>query len=297
MSRLSLRTCAVVVLLVSVLPLSSCSLDAVAKFASQSGQALAKGPGILKDIEASCIRGEVSKANSPYYGLAQADQAAQVQADAAKACEVYTDETPSMLVASKTLTDYFTAISQLATTGKTSTGKNTESDKAAQSAAKTPKSITLMQSVGKIIDLIGKMAAEGYRTEHLQKDLNSVSPDVENVLTALEEFGSVDYNTVLTVEQQEYERQLHDLELLPTNDSSTKIIRVLAKDDESNTARLIAAKHATATAYGDAIKQIIAGHAALLKHPGKLNAKDVPTLIQPYTDSLSQIVQKLIPLF
>jgi len=293
-----LRTRAVLLLLVSLLLLSSCSLDSVAKFASQSSQALAQGPAILKDIEGSCIRGEQSKAKDPYYGLDQSALAAKVQADAAKACKAYTDETPSLLVASKTLTDYFTAISQLAGTGKTSTGKNADQDKqAAQNAAKTRKSITLMQSVGKIIGLIGKMASEGYRAEHLQKDLNSVSSDVETVLAALGTVGSVDYNTVLTVEQQEYERQFNDLGLLTASDPSTNIIRVLAKSDEITEARLIAAKHAAATAYGEAINQIIGGHKALLAHTGKLDAKDVPVLIQPYTDSLSQIVQKLIPLF
>jgi hypothetical protein len=291
-----LRAYAVVLLLVSLLLLGSCSLDAVAKFASQSSQALAKGPAILKDIEASCIRGELSKRK--YYGLAEKELAAKVQADAAKACASFTDDTPGMLVASKTLTDYFTAMSQLASTGKTSTGKNADSDKqAAQSAAKTPKSITLMQSVGKIIGLVGKMAAEGYRAEHLQKDLKSVSSDVEAVLTALEQFGKDDYNTVLTVEQQEYERQFEDLGLLTAGDPTTKIIRGLAKSDESTEARLIAAKHAAADAYGRAIQQIIDGHKALVGHPGKLDAKDVPILIQPYTDSLSQIVQSLIPLF
>lgn len=292
-----LRTRAVCLLLVSLLLLSSCSLDAVGKFANQSSQALAQGPALLKDIAASCIRRELIKAKVPYYGLDQPDKAAKTYADAAKNCEEFTNDLPAMLVASKTLTDYFTAISQLATTGKTSKGKNTQSDKQdAQNAAKTPKSITLIQSVGKIIDLIGKVAAEGYRTEHLQKDLNSVSSDVDAVLGALGNFGSVDYNSVLTVEQQEYERQFNNLGTLPANDSTT-IIGVLAKDDESNEARLIAAKHAAATAYGDAIKQIIAGHKALLQHQGKLDAKDVPSLIQPYTDSLSQIVQKLTPLF
>ena len=296
MSRL--RTFAVVLLLAPLLLLCSCSLDAVAKFASQSSQALAQGPAILKDIEASCIRGELSKTKDPYYGLDQPGPAAKVQADAAKACQTYTDETPSMLAASKALTDYFTAISQLATTGKSSTGKNADSDKqAAQSTAKTPASITLIQSVGKIIDLVGKISAEGYRTEHLQKDLTTVSPDVDAVLAALKQFGSTNYDTVLTVEQQEYERRFNDLGLLPGTDASTKIIQVLAKDDESTAARLIAAKHAEAAAYGKAIDQIISGHKALLAHQGKLDAKDVPGLIQPYTDSLSQIAQKLIPLF
>lgn len=281
-----LRTCAVVLLIVSLLFLSSCSsLDAVAKFASQSSQALAQGPAIFNDIGASCIRAQLSQAKS--------------EADAAAACAEFTDQTPAMLAASKTLVDYFTAISQLASTGKTSKGKSTDSDKqgAKKAAAKGTASGALMKSVGSIITLIGKVAAEGYRVEHLQKDLKSVAGDVDIVLDALGKIGDQDYNQVLTNEQQVYARQFQDLELLPAGDTSTKIIRALVMDNERQEARLLAAKQAAAKAYGQAIQAIKDGHDKLLQHPGKLDAKDVPALIQPYTDDLSQIGQSFLKLF
>jgi hypothetical protein len=282
-----LRTCAVVLLIVSLLLLSSCSsLDAVANFATQSSQALAQGPAIFNDIGASCIRAQLIQGKS--------------DADAATACAEFTDQTPAMLAASKTLVDYFTAISQLASTGKTASSKQKSADDqkaATKAAAKAPASGTLMKSVGSIITLIGKLAAEGYRVEHLQKDLNSVSGDVDAVLDALGKIGDQDYSRVLAIEQQVYNRQFEDLGLLPAGDPSTKIIRVLVVDNESKEARLLAAKQAAAKAYGEAIQKIKDGHNKLLQHPGKLDAKDVPALIQPYTDDLSQIGKSLLTLF
>jgi hypothetical protein len=294
-----LRAYVFLLLFASLLLLSSCSLDAVAKFANQSSQALAQGPGILKDVEGSCIRRQMSLGQTPYYGLDQPDLAAKVQADAAKSCAVFTDETPDLLAASKALTDYFTAISQLASTGKTSAGNGS---KPPAGTGKTPESQTLLKATGSIISVIGKMASEAYRAKHLDEDLKKVAPDVDAVLVALKTVGDDAYNGLLTTEQQAYERQfnlsLQDLGTPSPNDSpQLKLVRVLAKDDESTQARLIAAKHAAAKAYGEAIDKILAGHKALLGHSGKLDAKDVPGLIQPYTDDLSKLVQSLSQIF
>jgi hypothetical protein len=296
-----LRVFAVLLLFGSLLLLSSCSLDAVAKFANQSSQALAQGPAILKDIEASCIRRQLSQ--QPYYGLDQAELAAQAQANAATSCATFSNSTPALLVASKTLTDYFTAISQLASTGKTSAGKNADSDKqAASKAARTPESQTLMKSAGSIIDVIGKLASEAYRDKHLQADLKKVAPDVDAVLKALKTAGDDDYNRTLDSEQLTYERQfsvsLQDLGAPGAGDPpQVKLIRILAKNNESSQAEIIAAKHAAAKAYGDAVDKIISGHDALLAHSGKLDAKDVPSLIQPYTDEVSKLVPLISKVF
>lgn len=287
-------------LLASLFSLSSCSLTAVGEFANQSSQALAQGPAILKDVEASCIRRQMTLGQAQYYGLDQPDSAAKAQADAAKNCEAFTSKTPDLLAASKAVTDYFSALSQLASAGKSSAGK--DSGGADAKTAKTPESQTLLKATGNIVEAVGKLAAEGYRAKHLEKDLTSVAPDVDAVLKALKAVGDVDYNRLLINEQQAYEEQfnvpLQELGAPAAKDSpQLKLLRVLAKDDESTQERLIAAKHAAANAYGDAIDKILAGHKALLAHQGKLDAKDVPGLVQPFTDDLSKIVQSLTQIF
>jgi hypothetical protein len=159
-----------------------------------------------------------------------------------------------------------------------------------------------MKSAGTIIDAIGRMATEGYRQKHLEKDLQGVAKDVDALLAELKKDADVRYVGLLTAEQRAYERQfsvaLQDLGAPTSNDpSQLQLIRTLARDDESAQARLIAAKRSAAMSYGKAIDTILSGHRALLDHRGKLDAKDVSGMIQPYTDSLSKLVQPLWQLF
>ena len=164
----------------------------------------------MKDVEASCIRRQMTLGQAQYYGLDQPDSAAKTQADAAKNCEAFTSKTPDLLAASKAVTDYFSALSQLASAGKASAGKDgAGADAKTAKTAKTPESQTLLKATSSIVDEVGKLAAEGYRAKHLEKDLTSVAPDVDAVLNALKAVGDGDYNRVLTTEQQAYEMQFN----------------------------------------------------------------------------------------
>ncbi len=290
--------CCGVLLLCFLLLLNACSFDAVGQFASQSSQALAQGPAILKDIEGSCVRKELSE--SSYFGLDQPDQAAAATAKATAACAQFADETHSLLAASKALTDYFTAISELAAGGKTDAGKDASQDKAtASKAAKTPHADAIMKQVGGILDVLGKMATAGYRDKRLQADLKSVAPDVEAVLGALKMAGSDSYTRVLIIEQRTYERRFNVLlqDLPSSGDAQVKLLRVLARDNLSEQARVIAAKEAAAKAYGEAIDKILAGYKTLVSQQGKLDAKDMVGVMQPYTSSLMKLSQSLMQLF
>jgi hypothetical protein len=286
-----LRTCTAVFLLASLLVLSACyNFDAVAKFASQSSQALAQGPPILQDVAASCERRHMSE--QAYHGLDQPQQAKAAQDEAAQACSAFTTDTPAWLIASKTVTDYFTAISQLASTGATSKGADSkQQQQAAKEAGKTDKSAALMKSSISILKVLGDMATAGYRNKHLKQDIDKVSPDVESVLTALQVEVHDVYNGRLTEEQQTYERRFN------VNPPTDPVVQSLVSDDLSTQARVIATKRAAAKAYEDAIANVLSGYKKLVEHQGSLDAKDLAVELQGYTDSLSKITQSLLPLF
>jgi len=290
---------------VGMLLQSSCSFEAVAQFSDKSSQALTQGEPILKDIEQSCIRREMDQ--KPYYGPEEKDRADRDLKEASAACSKDFQETPptaALMVASKTLIDYFSALSQLASAGQTSVGKSSAADKAAASKAgkTTPRSLTLLTSAGSVVDVVGRMATAGYRGKHLKTDLVTVAPDVNRILSEFKTDVEVRYKVLLDDEQAAYERRISEPvqrlgKATEGEPAQFVLLRTLAWDNESEHAKAMEAKRAAAIDYGKAIDTILSGHATLVEQAQKLDAKDMPGLLQPSTDSLSKLTQAIIQLF
>src|SRR5580698_3362702 len=190
MSRFAL---AGILLCGAVLLETSCeNADAVAQFASAATQALAQGPAVLSDIEESCVRERTER--DPRDGLIPPNN------DLIKTeCKVFADQTPRLLSDSQALTNYFTAISQLASVGSTSAGKGaTGSEQGSGSSsgggggghksaggAKVSPAQTDLDAAKSIFTFLGNLAVNGYRSKHLDRDFKDHKGDVDVAIGAL----------------------------------------------------------------------------------------------------------------
>jgi len=117
----------VLLLALATLTLTSCgSFDATSDFASKAQRAIGKGVPILSDLTGSCIRRHL--ADTPFSEF-------ESSADAPQAgCSAFADREQGIIATAKVLSDYFSALSQLASAGTVSTGEHASS--AASSAVR-----------------------------------------------------------------------------------------------------------------------------------------------------------------
>jgi len=204
------------------------------------------------------------------------------------ACVGFAQDQPGELAILKVLTDYFGALSQLAATGTTATGKSTSSS--AETAQKNPgETQDVLKAVSGLAGFLGKVASNGYRERALEKALRDQKDNVDAVIGALREIVQNRYeNTELKTEQQVITRA--DGDLLGANDDTAT--KALLRAQWQNSMDLIDKKQAAADAFVKALDTMQQGYDALSNTPS-LKAKDVPSLVQPYTDSLSSLIPSI----
>ena len=190
-----------------VLLASSCvTQDAVTSFASQSSQALAQGQPILKDIEDSCIRQHLVEQAVPDNVNEVFNAAAFQKAASDPACAAYASDQPGELAILKTLTDYFTAISELASTGTASA----KGDAAGAKKSSAPPKV--IDAVSQLATFLGKVAAGGYQAKHLSSDIKSTDESVATVVDALIEIVQKRYvENQLAAEERDITETYKDL--------------------------------------------------------------------------------------
>lgn len=275
--------------LVFVLLVSGCvSTDAVSKFATQSSQALAQGQPIVEDLEASCIRQHLAEQDIPADLKKLFDPSAVKVAAADPACVDYAAVQPGLLALLKVMTDYFTALSQLASTGTASTGKSASTN--AQTAKTSNSDSNVLSALTNISTFLGQVATNGYREKQLAHDIEARDPDVAIVISALKEVVQGRYEKHQLDSEQNSITQAYLGLLSKTSDPA---IRALFRNQWQADVALIDAKRAAADAFVKALDTIQEGHNKLATNAGKINPKDLPALIQPYTDSLSNLAPSL----
>lgn len=286
----------IAIVLAFVLSVAGCvTTDAVSKFATQSSQALAQGQPIFEDLEASCIRAHLAEQAIPANVKDLFDTNDATTAAAAPDCTDYAAVQPGLLATLKVLTDYFTALSQLASTGAASTGKNSSNDagtaKTSNQTAKTTNLTTdALSAVASLSAFLGRVATSGYQEKHLVDDLKTTDNDVTIVANALSDIVKKRYEDH-QLESEENDIQQANLTLLGKTDDSA--VRALFRNQWREEVALIATKKAAADAFVKALDNIRDGHKALATETDNLKAKDFPALIQPYTDSLSNLIPAL----
>lgn len=283
----SLRRVTPAAALVACLLLSTgcVSSDAVSKFATQAHDALNLGQPVLEDLTESCIRAHMAEAPVPADRNKLFDPSLRATAAADPACAAFAQDQPGELAILKVLTDYFGAVSQLAATGTTATGKNSSSS---SETAKTSPSETqnVLSAVSNLAGFLGKVASNRYRERALEKSLQGQKDNVDTVVAALRDIVQNRYeNNALRIERQAITRA--DGDLLGANDDPAT--KGLMRAQWQRSMDLVDKKQAAADAFVKALDTMQQGYDALSNVPS-LKAKDVPSLVQPYTDSLSNLV-------
>jgi hypothetical protein len=272
-----------------LLPATGCvDSEAVSKFATQAHDALNLGQPVLEDLAESCIRAHLAEAPVPADAKNLFDPSLRATAAADPACAAFTQEQPGELAILKVLTDYFGAVSQLAATGSTATGKNSSSS--ADAAKKNPgETQSVLKAVDGLTGFLGKAVSNGYREHALEKALRDEKDDVDAVIAALRDIVQNRYeNNELVREKQEITDADRDL-LSANDDTATK---ALLRTQWQHSMDLIDKKQAAADAFVKALDTMQQGYDAL-SGTTSLKAKDVPTTIQPYTDSLSSLIPSI----
>src|ERR1700722_7894330 len=186
------------------------------------------------------------------------------------------------------LTDYFTALSQLASTGTASTGKNASSS--AQTAKQTssqPENV--LGAVSGLADFLGQVVANGYHERKLDQGITDRNDDVAAVISGLKDIVQNRYeNDVLVKEQQIITVAASDR----VDGTTEKSIKALYRIQWQGAMDLITQKKVAADAFLKALDTIQQGHNALIKTTS-LKAKSVSSIIQPYTDSISSLIPSI----
>jgi hypothetical protein len=290
------RLClAVAPLLATVLFQSACeNANAVGQFASASAQAVTQGSSILSDLSASCVREKTE--TDPRTGLNPPDTGSITQE-----CKSYADQVSTLLVDSTALTNYFTAISQLASAGSTTAGTDpsgksnsqnsgASNKPAAGRAGETPASPAVQDLgvAGDIFTFLGQLATDGFRTKHLDADVKNQHDHVDNVLKALIAAVQTNYLTRLTNEQTGIETFYGTL-----GRNAEPAALILIRDQRDQAVSLIASQRQKAQNFVKALQNIQSGNDKLMSM-ADLKAKNVPTLLQPFTAAISQLIPTLL---
>jgi hypothetical protein len=258
------------------------SAAGIADFASQSRKALAHGSVILSDISGSCVRRQTAD-------LEMDDFRAGPESLQGR-CAKFSEDQKGLLAASAVLTDYFAALSQLASAGSATIGKNA-SDAAANAAKFGSLTTTTTNATGELASLLTSLAVDGYQMKHLAADVRKADPSIAAVIEGLIAVVQKDYiDKMLSEEQQALTRRY---EGFAENSDPTPVLTVLLQDRWTGDLRRLATKRSAAQAYIAALKNVKNGHAALASHSNGRSIKSLSGLLQPYTDSLAIYVASL----
>ena len=259
--------------------------DAVSKFASQSTEALEQGQPVLKDLEGSCIRQHLVEQTVPANINDVFDPAAFQKAAANPACSAYAEVQPGELAILKTLTNYFNAISQLATTG-TSTEKGD-----AEAAKNSGQAGNVLAAVSNLSVFLGKVAAGGYQAKHLTNDIRSTDKDVAVVIDALIEIVQQRYvGNQLVSEEHEITETYKDL--LRSQGPSPATASLLRAQWEQQITD-IGERRAAAEAFIKCLQTIKEGHHKLATEAATIKPTELRAVLDPYTDSLKSLIPSI----
>lgn len=280
-SRRSIVVAAAFLLLASACVTS----DAVSKFASQSTEALEQGQPVLKDLEGSCIRQHLVEQAIPTNINDVFDPKAFKKAAANPVCAGYAEVQPGELAILKTLTNYFNAISQLATTG-TSTEKGD-----AEAAKNSGQAGNVLAAVSNLSVFLGKVAAGGYQAKHLTNDIRSTDNDVAVVIDALIEIVQQRYvDNQLVSEEHEITETYKDL--LRSQGPSPATASLLRAQWERQVTD-IGERKAAAAAFIKCLQTIKEGHHKLATEAATIKPTELRAILDPYTDALRSLIPSL----
>lgn len=267
--------------------LSSCTgPETVSSFSASAQQALSGGPLLFADIHDSCLRRQAVRPSAPVaqaFAPAGSKNAPPAEPPGAAACARFATEGEALTKVSSVVTDYFKAMQKLA--GFDVSGVISANESAAENAATAAGlDSTQIESIGKLANLITRVATQGYQHDRLITGLNDADPNIQSITTALDTIAKT-YIDFLQEEQQTLTAEYQTVG--DTKDPAMLLIlnRAYSEDIER-----IGERRAAANAYRDALKNIREGHHTLTRDAHYMNAKDLSKALQPYTSNLNGLI-------
>jgi hypothetical protein len=243
-------------------------------------------------MKASCIRD--AQTFQPFGAFAVSDPNPT-------ACENIGKQSEGLEAASKLISNYFTALNDLASFGTSKATDATKSSGDAKSLAATASSQAKLsegreKALASVADFLAHAAMSGYQQKQLADDIVKVHEDVKAVLDGLGEAAGVAYLHQLEDEEQKtadrYTEFLRGVEKQrqPTADV------ILALDSRWQADRAsFAAKQKAAKSYKAALATMAKGNEDLAAHARSLKEKDLSGLLSPYAaqlETLAPAIQK-----
>ena len=265
---------AIAVLLVLAIGESACDTPAsVAKFCASAVAALQPGPLLLDDIKASCIRELETQQDFGKFPIAD---------PSAPECDAQGKQVAGLKAASRLLTEYFTALDNLASfdTAKPAEDVNALAGKVT-AAAKMSES--MQKSAGAIAGFLTRVASSGYRQRHLTNDLVGVRGDVQVVMEGLSEAAGTLYLRELNAEAQKTSARYREYALMHPEAALSLDARWQADRAAFD------AKRKAVQCYQEALAAAIKGNAELAAHTHDLKAKDLSALLTSYSSQLDNL--------
>jgi hypothetical protein len=297
--------------LIAVCILLSCgSAEAVATFAGTSTKALDQGKAIYKDIPESYARGFCARQDlsGNFRDPSPAASCVPEQGLERQDLEVAQKERDGLLQISKTLTDYFDTLQQIASFGATNgsnkkqtpdnSGKNKSSSpggtgagaavksEAEASAQKAKFSPDEAGAAGELAGLLATVFISARLNHHLEENIREADPHIQKVTEALQRIVGADYERLLAQEGKALHNRYDDV----VRNQTSPAIRLLVYNNWRQDIAKVDEQKAAAEAFVAALKEIREGHEKLTQSSNQITAKSLAIAIQPYISKLAALI-------
>jgi hypothetical protein len=269
---------AVLVIVPILCSLLSCnSSESIAKFCASAVVTLKIGDALFDDMKASCIREAQTRADFGTFPVSDPDL---------PACNNIGSRTVGLKAASKLLSNYFTALNDLASFGTSKAGDDAK-ELLTKASTQAKLSAGPQNALVSIAGLLTRLATAGYQQKRLADDIVKVHEDMKVALDGLGEAAGVAYLQQLQDEEKKTATRYE--EFLKQHNGAADVILALDSRWQSDYASF-AAKQKAAQNYQAALDTVAKGNEDLAAHARGLKAKALPGLLSPYTAQLESLV-------
>jgi hypothetical protein len=267
--------------LLPILALAGCATpDAVSKFCASATATLTAANPVFEDMKQSCLR-EVN-GRTPF-GTFQPPNLSDPD------CESIGLQANRAQAAADVLAGYIEAINALASFGRAERAHSENAASTTDTTSASPPNSPQAAALASMTRFLASAATLSYRQKQLDKDLMGVSANVSAVANALAAIVEEDYLTrqlkseeeKLTTRYKEFAR------------GKSPEVTLLLEDRWSAEEQAIQARRACARSLVTALKTLAKGFEELAMNTHRINAKEVPGLLEPYADQLQTLIPQI----
>ena len=264
----------------AALYLTACTTPgAVSKFTAASQATLASAKPVFADMKRSCLR--AVNAREPIGSL-------RPQSESNDDCNRIGAQAEQAEDTAETLGAYFAAINSLASFGTAKAGSDA-SALAAKVSSATGQSADAQKALGSIAQFLTTTLASGYQLKSLERDLSTVQDNISTVVKALVSTIQMNYiDQLLADEERKIDVRYREF----ARGKSPEILLVL--DDRWNADETaIERRRASARSLIAALNTISKAFVDLAANTHHLNAKEVPSLLEPYAAQMEALIPQV----